>query len=267
MAVGENYTALENAIFECACAGCESIWITVNDDWAPLIKKRVGDYVYDPVWYYRHYDVYGKDSQKLIPIFCVPHMAKYRGRRDSLGWGILNAAIYAEAVTRNMSEILSPNRFYAAFPFGLSNPRELIGARKEISSSRGFYTSYKGKTIKDGARLGFTFTWEDLREINRYINKEGTGVYRQIADFVKGDRDAWSERLPPEEQNSAKSFTLDKVFSSLTMDNSNIYEWRWYYDMSEWAGYKEFMSSEHMLKRPVPIDEKDILHPIGVDDD
>ena len=68
-------------------------------------------------------------------------------------------------------------------------------------------------------------------------------------------------------QNSAKSFTLDKVFSSLTMDNSNIYEWRWYYDMSEWAGYKEFMSSEHMLKRPVPIDEKDILHPIGVDDD
>jgi len=108
MPVGENYTALENAIFECACAGCESIWITVNDDWAPLIKKRIGDYVYDPIWYYRQYDVNPKDSRKVIPIFFVPHLPKYRSRRDSLGWGIINSSLYAQSVTKRLSDFTTP---------------------------------------------------------------------------------------------------------------------------------------------------------------
>ena len=54
--IAENYTALERAVFECACAGCESIWVTVNDDWMPLIRKRIGEYVFDPVFYYRQYE-------------------------------------------------------------------------------------------------------------------------------------------------------------------------------------------------------------------
>jgi len=266
MPIGKNYTALERAIFECACAGCESIWITVNDDWAPLIKKRIGDYVYDPIWYYRHYDVNPSDGRKYIPIYFVPHMPKYRGRRDNLGWGILNSSIYAHTALKGLSSFATPDMFYAAFPFGVCDPRVLLKDRKKISSNKKYFLSYKGETIKDGKRIGFTFSYEDVKEINRYLHKEGTGRWKQIGEFVKGDTKAWSERLPAEEQYSARFFDLKKVFDPLKIQNSIIAEIDWHYDISCWEGYKNFMGSEHSLKRPVPL-TAGILPPIGVDDD
>ena len=36
MPIAPNYTLLENAVYECAWAGCETIWIICNDDVAPL---------------------------------------------------------------------------------------------------------------------------------------------------------------------------------------------------------------------------------------
>jgi hypothetical protein len=35
-----NYTLIENAVYECAWAGCDTIWIVVNDDMAPLRRCR-----------------------------------------------------------------------------------------------------------------------------------------------------------------------------------------------------------------------------------
>lgn len=266
MPVGANYTALERAVFECACAGCESIWITVNDNWMPLIKERVGDHIYDPVWYYRQYDVNPRDSRKVIPIFYVPHLAKYRNRRDSLGWGVVNSAIYASSVLKNMSDYTVPNKFYASFPFGIYNPRELTENRGIISSNRRFFVSYDGKTIKDNCRLGFTFDWNDVRKINRYVHKEGTGAWRTVGEFVKGDPSAWAERLPPDKKYSARKFTLGKVFSSLDEENSFRADISWYYDISTWEEYKKFMGSKRNLERPV-LFTRASLPPIGVDDD
>jgi len=266
MPIGANYTALEKAIFECACAGCESIWITVNDNWAPLIKKRVGDYIFDPVWYYRKYDVNPKDGRKLIPIFIVPHMAKYRGRRDSLGWGILNSAIFAKSTFGHLSDYATPNMFYAAFVFGAYNARELISERNNISSGRRFFLTCSEKSIKTGDRLGFTFSWEDVKKINAYISSEGTGEWKAIGEFVKGDHHAWSRRLPAEEQHSARRFSLDKVFIPLDLKDANSLEISWFYDISSWEGYKKFMGSENFLKKPAVITRAQ-LPLIGVDDD
>jgi hypothetical protein len=266
MPIGPNYTALERAIFECACAGCESIWITVNDDWAPLIKHRIGDYVQDPVWYYREYDVFGSDSRKVIPIFCVPHVPKYRSRRDSLGWGIINAALYALRVTKNISEFLYPNRFYAAFPFGVYDPRALIKERNIISSSKQFYVTHKGRTVKDNKRLGFTFTREDIKKINANISSKNTGTWEAIGDFVKDDPSAWSKRRPLDEQYIARKFTLDKVFEPMGISDAEKLELPWYYDISTWEGYKKYMGSTEQLKRPKPLTAGK-LPAIGVDDD
>ena len=47
MPVSANYTALEAAVYECIHAGCSSIWIVANDDVAPLIRRRVGEYATD----------------------------------------------------------------------------------------------------------------------------------------------------------------------------------------------------------------------------
>ena len=165
-----------------------------------------------------------------------------------------------------MSDYVVPNKFYASFPFGLYNSRELISHRSTISSSRRFFVTYNKKTIKSDYRLGFTFDWEDVRAINRYIHKEGTGAWRAIGEFVKGDAKAWSERLPTEEKYSARKFTLEKVFNPLNIDNAHHAEISWYYDVSTWKEYKKFMGSEQILKRPA-LFTKANLPPIGVDDD
>ena len=49
MPISQNYTLIEHAVYECAMAGCETIWLICNDDIAPLIRYRVGDSIQDPV--------------------------------------------------------------------------------------------------------------------------------------------------------------------------------------------------------------------------
>jgi len=269
MPIAENYTALERAVFECACAGCESIWVTVNDDWMPLIKKRIGEYVFDPIFYYRQYEIYPSESRKIIPVFFVPHLTKYRDKKDSLGWGIINSALYAQRVTRGISHLLMPDMFYAAFPFGVYNPREILKHRSIISSKKRFALVYEEKSITDGRRLGFTFNAADISAIKNYVDEEGTGVYKQIGEFVKGDMNAWSERLPTEEQHSARHFPLEKVFKPLSRFSEDVatLQLSWYYDISSWENYRKFMGSEYTLERPKPLEQTGVLHPAGVDDD
>ncbi len=70
MPLAKDYLAIERSVLECAYAGCETIWIVCNDDMQPLIRHRIGDYVYDPVWMYRgKYDPFPSDKKnKQLPI-------------------------------------------------------------------------------------------------------------------------------------------------------------------------------------------------------
>ncbi len=52
MPVAPNYTMLEAAVVECAFAGCDTIWIVCNDDVAPIVRYRIGDYIQDPLYFY-----------------------------------------------------------------------------------------------------------------------------------------------------------------------------------------------------------------------
>ena len=196
-------------------------------------------------------------------------MTKYRDKKDSLGWGIINAALYAQRVSRGLSSLLTPDMFYAAFPFGIYNPRELLKHRAAISSKRRFFLSHQNKTIKDGKRLGFTFNALDISAIVNHVDTKGTGVYKQIGKFVKGDMAAWSVRLPAEEQYSARNFSLEEVFKPLAAAAKHVemLQLSWYYDISSWEKYRVYMSSGQVLQRPKPLGPDGSLHPIGVDND
>ena len=39
------FTAIQKSVFECAIAGCDTIWIVANDDLAPIVRKTVGEWV------------------------------------------------------------------------------------------------------------------------------------------------------------------------------------------------------------------------------
>jgi hypothetical protein len=50
MPIAPDYMALEHSVYECAMAGCHTIWIVAAEDVSPLARKRIGDFVQDPVF-------------------------------------------------------------------------------------------------------------------------------------------------------------------------------------------------------------------------
>ena len=65
--VANDYTLIETAIVECAYAGCDTIWVVCNDDTAPLIRYKVGDWIEDPSYYFYN-TTKNKHYRKRIPI-------------------------------------------------------------------------------------------------------------------------------------------------------------------------------------------------------
>ena len=143
-----------------------------------------------------------------------------------------------------MSKWLVPGRYYVSFPYSVYDPKILRVHRKEISSPKGFYLSFNGKTIKDGEFLGFTFDKEDFIKYRRVI-RGGTGVYKPTSDG------SWpTERLPKEQRYSARHFTLDKVFGGANLDGCNMVELPWYHKIDNWQNYTDYISSGNQLERP-----------------
>ena len=45
--VDPGFTAIQKAVYECALAGCQTIWIVANGDTAPIIRTIIGEWIYD----------------------------------------------------------------------------------------------------------------------------------------------------------------------------------------------------------------------------
>lgn len=248
MPIAPDYTAIESAVYECACAGCETIWIVCNDDTSPLIRHRVGEYVFDPVWFNRSMDRFPSASRRVIPIFYVPIHPKDRDRRDCLAWSILHGALTAFKIGHKISKWTAPDRYYVSFPYGIFDPTILRPHRKLISSQTPFYLRHDGRTIKDGEYLSFTFNGEDFVRFRRIIRKEGTGAWDPDSELRDGLYP--TQRLPIKKRWSARHFSLDKIFKDVILDNVSIVDLQWYYNIGSWKGYKQFLGSDAKTERP-----------------
>jgi len=254
--IGKNYLAVERAVAECATVGCETIWIVCNDDMEPLIRHVLGESVCDPFWVQRKNKL---EQGRDIPIFYVPIHPGDRGRRDSLGWSVIEGAMTAMKVTLGISRWTKPDRYYASFPYGVYPINFLYPLRKRISSKEPFHVPYNGKTIKDGEFLAFTFTEKELKEMRHNIFKEGTGI-------KIGNPMIETKMLAMEERYSAKHFSIDKIFKSVTLSGNCMDEPLWYYGIDSWEKYSSYMSSgeQLLLEKPEILGYKE-FNPIGVD--
>lgn len=261
--IGENYTALENAIVQCAYAGCETIWIVCNDDVAPIVRHTLGDYVEDPVWVNRTQDPFPSESKQPIPIFYVPIHPNDRDKRDCQGWSVLHGALSAYNISRQMSKWIIPDRYFVAFSSGIYNPTILRAYRKEISSNTGFYLSTSGETIREGHPLSFTFDAEDFKRFRRDVRKQGTGGWYAPKEGEKYP----SKRLPIEKRYSARHFSLDIVFRSAIIEGANKVEAPWFYSIPDWDRYRKFLASPQAIEieRPDNILPVSTFKPIGMD--
>ena len=194
----EGFLALERSIYECAYAGCDSIWVVCDDSISPLVKQRVGDYVMNPRYFEEKDFVKKKDyHEHWIPIFYTPISQKDRDRRNSLGWSVLHGSLTSFIISDKMSRWATPTKYFVSFPFGIYHPGFVAKHRADIRGSKSFYTSHQGLTVRDNKYLSFTFFPEDWPKFKWNIKNQCTGG---------------SRLTPVEEMWSSKHFTLDKIF-------------------------------------------------------
>lgn len=256
-----NYLAIHHAVMQCAWAGCETIWVVCHNDMQPLIRHQVGEYVYDPVWYGRSYEFRPSEVRKLIPIYYVSVHPNDRDKRDCLGWSVLYGANVAYWTSRQMSKWVTPDKYYASFPYGVYDNRIVREHRKSISSKNGFFLNYHSENVANGLYLGFTFDAEDFKRYRAQLRKDGTGIRGPSMDTV----------LPIEERWSARNFPLDKVFKSVIIDNDTVQvEVPEYHNIDNWLGYCDYIASplRAATKRPFnKIIDYHELNPIGIDNE
>tara|TARA_Y100001938_G_C8095268_1_gene437712 strand:- start:1808 stop:2725 length:918 start_codon:yes stop_codon:yes gene_type:complete len=245
MPIAPDFSLLEAAVAECAWAGCDTIWIICNDNIAALIKKKIGDFVGDPVWAYRKFDKYPNESKRQIPVYYVPVHPKDRDKRDCLAWSVLHGSLTAFKVSDELSKWVIPNKYYVSFPYGYFPAYQLREYRKIISSSKNVYITSDDKSMKDNYYCSFSFGKDEFIEFRRII-RSGTGRWRPGVDYKEYDA------LPIEERWSARFFELEQVFEPFDTDRAQKIPVENFYNIGSWKQYKLFMSEnlDNEIKRP-----------------
>ena len=248
MPIAPGYTLIEAAVIEAAHAGCNTIWIVCNDDIAPIIRHRIGDYIQDPLHFYNKYENRLNDRRIRIPIFWVPIHPKDRDKRDCLSWSVIHGAVSALKVSDQISKWLIPDKYYVSFPYGLFDPRPIQKLRRQIKSKNNFYVVSDGKRVSDNLYTSFTFGKEEFVIYRRNVRK-GTGMY---TSEVKNDRGIPTSKLPLEERWSARFFEPKDVFHGANNDGANFYDAKDFHNINSWDNYREYMKSNLAaeIKRP-----------------
>ena len=246
MPVCAGFSAIQKAVHECAMVGCQTIWIVANNDLAPIIRRTVGEWIYDPV-YYSTKTKFPTENRKEIPIYYVPIHPKDRDKRDAYGWSILYGAYSAWLVAAKISKWILPEKFYVSFPLSVYDLPSLRTHRLEIASrGSNFFLSYGGKTIKDGLPIAFTFNGDDFKACRNYINQTTSREYlpRSPGQIFP------TQKLPFAERWSARQYPLSQIFQKLSEKNKIQEDVDWYYDISQWDNYCSYLGSKKLLEKP-----------------
>ena len=240
MPLAPDFNLIERSVAECSYAGCETIWIICNDDIAPLIKHKVGDWVEDLYTIEAgRYVKYPKEGHVSIPIYYVPIHPKHRDKYDCYAWSIIHGANVAYWICRRLGRWLIPDRYYVSFPFGVCDLEEVKRARQKMSRKAPFYFSHEGKTVCDGLPLGFTFDTAEWRRAKNIIKSNSRSYYPPLEGEIP------SQLLPPEERRKSRHFKLLDVFKGADLSSATINELPWFYYLTTWAQYCKLIISGH----------------------
>ncbi len=245
--VNNGLSAIQKSVYECALAGCSTIWIVANDDMAPIVRHTIGDWTYDPV-YYNRMSKFSSHERKEVPIYYVPVHPKDRDRRDSYGWSVLCGQITAWHTCHRISTWLTPDKYYVSFPLSLFDFSVVRENRKLIRDKKNnFFFTFNNKNIKNDLPLSFTMFGEDFKKCRRHVNQKTTKEFLPPLPNQLYP----SEKLPLEKRWSARHFPLKVVFHSVkTSKKSTKIEVPWFYDARQWSDYERYVGAEHTIDRP-----------------
>jgi hypothetical protein len=243
--VGPNYTAIEATIYECLHVGCNSIWIIANDDIAPLLRKRIGEYATDiRSLEQASFKQFGSDHHKEVPIYYVPIHPKHRNKVDNYAWSAIYGANVAFWIMRGFSRWTTPAAYYVSFPLGMMDPKELLKHRAKVQKKKTFYFSHEGRTVRDGHPISFVMEPDEWRRAKHTITTNAS-MWKAPAEG-----ELPTELLPPEQRLVSLRYELEDVFGDGPTTNDQ--EINLFYDLTTWPGYVKFISSElgSRTKRP-----------------
>ena len=257
MPIGPNYLAVERSVFECAYAGCNTIWIVCNDDVTPLIRYQVGEMIQDPVYNYRHFEHSKKEFKRPIRIYYVPLNIRDINKRDNLAWSAIHGAKTANKILRKISLHLAPDKFWISWPYGHVDPRAVRESRKDMINDH-VMLSYEGKVVKDNLYLGLTLDMYHIEQLIVESKTRSSGMW--------ADPETRQERYSLTERFSYRNFDLKDVFETLDCSTYSRINVDSYHNLDNWRDYCEFLSHNSFIKRP------NILNPtewneIGVDEE
>ena len=242
--IANDYTLLDAAVVECAYAGCDTIWIVCNDDTAPLLRHRIGDYIEDPAYYYYN-TTKNPDHRKRIPIFWVPQHPKDRDKRDCLSWSVVYGSLVSFKISSQISKWMAPDKYYVSFPYGLTDPKEVMKIRRSYRTKDNYYMVHEEKTVQDNIFSSFTFGKEEFIQYRRNVRK-GTGQFEGEYKNMK--------KLPLENRWSARYFELRDVFKNLDLNAANLLHVDVFYNISSWDEYHTYLRSEYSKRIEKPPD-------------
>lgn len=222
MPVAPEITALEKSIYECAMAGCQTIWVVGHMKLEPIIKKKIGNFIVDPV----SIDKYTNKYLKQIPIYFVPIHPRDKNRRDCLSWSVMYGARIAYFISRKLSTWILPEKFFCSFPYGITDYDTLRENRILIRSRNTTSFHNKSLCVKDNLHMNFTFNEKDYFSCCNILKQ------RDLEEWQRTNR-------------GSMYYDLKTGLSALDISDSKMIELPWFYDISTWDGYREYMSSPH----------------------
>tara|TARA_R100001594_G_scaffold139253_2_gene183510 strand:+ start:2779 stop:3723 length:945 start_codon:yes stop_codon:yes gene_type:complete len=253
--ISSNFLAIERAVLECATAGCETIWIVCPSNMQPLLKHRLGEVVQDPVWISRKMDAFPSESRREIPIYYVEVHPRDQDKRDCMAWSILYGAKVAKKVCNTLSQWVTPNKYYVAFPYAVYPSQHLRRYRSEISNHGTFFIlTDNGGSVLDGEYAGFAFDSKEIGKLTKYFWDKQTGKY-DPSQPIEDRRDGKyiTKLLPKEDRYSGRYFEVKDVFKHLDLTEKAFkVEMEWYYDISSWENLCEYLASDESRKMKKP---------------
>jgi hypothetical protein len=222
MPVGENYHAIERAVNTAAVAGATTIWVVLDRSAAPIIKKKVGEWIYDPETIWDPFKPFLKKVQ--IPIYYISVQPKDIARRDSQGWGALYASKVIHYVSSKMSMWSAPSRYLFISPYGVSCEESILNSRTLLKGKKEIAYIFNNKNFQDNIHLPFTFAQSQYKLLQQHA-----------LDSFRGKEDRFRK--------------ISDVYAPLNVTDMEIVQLNSHIDISNWSGYREMMSGPE-IKRP-----------------
>lgn len=222
--IHDNYHAVERAVHTAAMAGCNTIWLVLYREAQPILRKKLGEWVYDPDSIWKPPDVFLNKLE--IPVYYVAINPKDRKRRDSLAWSCLYGAKVSSYISMKISKWVIPKRFLVVSPYGIIDEEVIKNSREALKGDKNIAFVSGGKSFLDNTHLPFTFDGDDYEVCRKHFRQQYTG------------------------KDTKKTF--GEVFQPLDIKNYQQIEAPWFYEISSWDNYSKFIASEHnkLCKRP-----------------